>query len=350
MTHNRNKINIQSLKKDYLTQRNEALIGSHFKSDVYFVLNNGDTVIPAHLLIVGLASPTLAHLIYFSMNCRIQIYDTPVEDFMEFLRFLYTDRANITIKNAVNVMRLAHRYEVNGLETKCCDFLIRRLRVENICSIYNACYKIENQLTDECVAFIQSKAEILLNTGIFFRDIKPTAMRKLVTIVCLNLSSKVILENAANTWAEERCDYYKLDRTKENIKKLLQPRKWAIARAIRAFRNNSILTALAPIVPHPSQMTIIAATDCPCLMPLLNNHILPEEFVVTFTVSEIQLPGNKTNVEFIRDDSKDEWPGVADYHCVRNTTTIRFVRPMQLAATVPLSIRFKDVLPWPAVK
>jgi len=62
---------------------------------------------------------------------RINIPDISPDNFNELLRFIYTDRVQLTQGNAEPLLAAADKYLLPSLKSKCEEYLIKYLTTEN---------------------------------------------------------------------------------------------------------------------------------------------------------------------------------------------------------------------------
>ena len=74
--------------------------------------------IPAHKLVLAISSPVFYAMFYGQLaeakDC-VELPDCEYDSMLEFLRYLYSDKANLTLSNVMHVLYLADKYMVPSL-------------------------------------------------------------------------------------------------------------------------------------------------------------------------------------------------------------------------------------------
>lgn len=113
-------------------------------TDCQFVFPNEvdpeKSTIKAHKLLLAFASPVFNAMFYtFSYNENeyntVEISDFTSEGFALFLKYVYLHEIELTgFDEATEIYRIAHKYEVLGLEKICEDYIIANTRPEKACT------------------------------------------------------------------------------------------------------------------------------------------------------------------------------------------------------------------------
>jgi len=119
-----------------LTEDLGILLKTAILSDVVLVIN-AETVIPAHSQVLAARSPVFNRMLQSGMKesttKEIQITDTNVELFKEFLSYLYTGKYNDRQEDLIpDFLLLADKYDVRGLKLECERKLSNHLTVDNV--------------------------------------------------------------------------------------------------------------------------------------------------------------------------------------------------------------------------
>jgi hypothetical protein len=142
------------MRRENVLDRISILFNSPIMSDVLFRI--GNKVIPAHKFMLSSASPVFFSQFFEIMtqfkrqsmaksfrsrkstfiapqfeggNLVVEITGVSPGAFFEFLRFVYTDDANVTLENSQELCVLADDYKVAGLQEKVMDY-VRSVLVE----------------------------------------------------------------------------------------------------------------------------------------------------------------------------------------------------------------------------
>ena len=133
-----------------VAERTTFLFNTDFLSDVKFVVptsigeNESKKVIPAHKFVLAISSPVFFAMFYGQMaetTDSIELPDCEYESLLELFRFMYTDEANLSGSNVMQVMYLANKYMVPSLAEKCTEYLRENLKA-SMCFAF--CHMLRN--------------------------------------------------------------------------------------------------------------------------------------------------------------------------------------------------------------
>jgi len=138
-------------------------------SDVKFVVpvssdeSESKKVIPAHKFLLAISSPVFYAMFYGRMaeaKDSIELPDCDYESLLELFRFMYTDEANLSGSNVMQVLYLANKYMVPSLAEKCNEYLRDNLEASNVFCILPHAQKFEDKdLEDRCWEVIERQTE-----------------------------------------------------------------------------------------------------------------------------------------------------------------------------------------------
>ena len=157
------------MKLSTIKERTTVIFNNELLSDVKFVVPVSEAesetrkTIPAHKLVLAISSPVFYAMFYGQLaeakDC-IELPDCEYDSMLEFLRYLYSDKANLTLSNVMHVLYLADKYMVPSLAEKCSEYLRENLSAANVFSILPHAKKIEDKdLEDRCWEVIEENTE-----------------------------------------------------------------------------------------------------------------------------------------------------------------------------------------------
>ena len=157
------------MKLSTIKERTTVIFNNELLSDVKFVVpaSQADSetrkTIPAHKLVLAISSPVFYAMFYGQLaeakDC-VELPDCEYDSLLEFLRYLYSDKANLTGSNVMHVLYLADKYMVPSLAEKCSEYLRENLSAANVFSILPHAQKFEDKdLEDLCWEVIEEDAE-----------------------------------------------------------------------------------------------------------------------------------------------------------------------------------------------
>lgn len=184
-------------------------------ADVWFRF--GDKQIPAHKLILTTMTPWFKTMFFGSLPegevVNMTNSNVTADAFKEFLRFLYLNKANLTMKNIDGVMDLAKQSMIDNVFTECEDFLIKSLTTDTVCFGYQLALLYESErLKVICEDEICVNAEQILRSTSFM-DFNYDFLQNILQCDALACEEIYIFE-ACIAWAKAACKRNDLDPSK----------------------------------------------------------------------------------------------------------------------------------------
>ena len=156
-------------KRSTIVERTTFIFNNELLSDVKFVVpaSTGESeskkVIPAHKFVLAISSPVFYAMFYGQMaetTDSIELPDCDDESLLEFFRFMYTDKANLSGSNVMQVLYLANKYIVPSLAKNCTAYLGDNLKASNVFCILLHAQKFEDKdLENRCWEMIEKQTE-----------------------------------------------------------------------------------------------------------------------------------------------------------------------------------------------
>ena len=201
-------------KRSTIVERTTFIFNNQLLSDVKFVVpvstdeSESKKVIPAHKFVLAISSPVFFAMFYGQMaetTVSIELPDCEYESLLELFRFMYTDEANLSGSNVMQVMYLANKYMVPSLAEKCTEYLQENLKASNVFCILPHAQKFEDKdLEDRCWEVIEKQTEEAVTSDEFV-----TVERSIVESVVKRERLKVTeveLFKAVDRWATEESE------------------------------------------------------------------------------------------------------------------------------------------------
>lgn len=205
---------------NFLTQHEALkwLTNNTFLADVHFVFDNND-ILYAHSLILATRSNVFHTQIQLcETNIKeFHIQESNIEQYKEFLEFIYTDDCEVTENNYEYLMKLARNHSLTALVDKCMQFSesfnINNLNCENEikapkCSLLED----EDTIAERFSDIIKSDEFLNFDNETVYNLIK-------LDIVDETNESKII--DAVMEWAEYKCGKNNLTVTGLNKRNIL---------------------------------------------------------------------------------------------------------------------------------
>ena len=204
-------------KRSTISERTKFIFNNELLSDVKFVVpasNNeseswkSQKCIPAHKFILAISSPVFYAMFYGEMaetSDTIQLPDCDYESLLEFFRFLYSDKVNLSGSNVMQVLYLAKKYLVPSLADKCTEYLQEHLEASNVFSVLPQAQKFEDKdLEEQCWEVIETHTEKALTSDEFV-TLERSVVESVVKRERLSVK-EVDLFKAVDRWATKEVE------------------------------------------------------------------------------------------------------------------------------------------------
>ena len=204
------------ISKSSLKERNKHMFNNSLISDVTFSVNNSSAhqqqsvlLIPAHKYVLAISSPVFFAMFYGHMADAartVELADCDSDSFLELLRFVYCDEAELTGRNVIQVLYLAKKYMIPALSEKCTRFLQENLDANNVFAVLPGVqpYGEEACLIKQCWNVVDKTAEEAMHSEAFF-DISHELLKAVLKRDSLTAREVDIFE-AVDRWAVHQCE------------------------------------------------------------------------------------------------------------------------------------------------
>ena len=203
----------QSTARSTIRERCKSIFNQDLLSDVKFVVRGSkggseSRNIPAHKFVLAISSPVFYAMFYGELAERkdfVEISDCEYESLLELFRFIYSDEANLTPDNVMQLMYLAKKYMLPSLADKCSAYLQENLDGSNVLTVLPDVQKYEEKdLLDQCWKVIEKETEEAVKSDGFV-TIEKSVLEELVEKETLNIK-EVELFKAVDRWAGKACE------------------------------------------------------------------------------------------------------------------------------------------------
>lgn len=212
--------------RNTLREKNKFMFNNPLISDVKFVISDLDgkkVTIPAHKYVLAIASPVFFAMFYGELSERKEFIDVPdcdAESFLEFLRYLYCDEAQLNGNCVISVMYLAEKYIVPSLMEKCSTFLEKRLDGENVFTVLpQAMAYSDKTLMKRCWEVADDCAEDAINSEAFF-ELDNAILEAVLERDSFGIE-EVELFRAVDLWSRKECERQGWSTERKNRRKAL---------------------------------------------------------------------------------------------------------------------------------
>jgi len=164
--------------------------------------------IPAHKFVLSICSPVFFAMFYGEMAEKSDSVDLPDCDYegvMEMLRYMYSEKVELSESNVIQVLYVAKKYLVNSVVDKCVRLLRKKLDPANVfCVLPYALQYDEKILLDQCWEMIDRNTKEALKSEEFGTIDRPL-LEAVVKRDSLTIS-EVELFKAVDLWAAKECE------------------------------------------------------------------------------------------------------------------------------------------------
>lgn len=196
-------------KRSEIKERGQYLLESGKWSDCNFLVgsDNNQQIIPAHKLILAMASPVFEAMFYGGLsekNDPIPILDVQIDAFKSLLEYIYTDKINInSVDKACELCYGAKKYMLPHVVEQCTKFLWSDLCPKNACRAYEFAKLFEEpQLMEKSLQIICTKTLDVINVQTF-DDIELNTLMTILDQQYLNIDSELDLFFAVNRYIDK---------------------------------------------------------------------------------------------------------------------------------------------------
>ena len=183
-------------------------------SDVKFVVRKTDGeseskhVIPAHKFVPSISSPVFEAMFYGELaetRDSIELPDCEYESLLELIRYMYSDKVNLSGSNVMGVLYLAKKYIVPSLADRCTEYLQNNLDPSNVFSILPSAQKYEEKnLVERCWKKVDKQTEEAVKSDAF-ATIERSLLEAVVVRDTLTIE-EIKLFRAVDLWATKECE------------------------------------------------------------------------------------------------------------------------------------------------
>ena len=217
------------MKLSTIKERTTVIFNNELLSDVKFVVPVSEAesetrkTIPAHKLVLAISSPVFYAMFYGQLaeakGC-VELPDCEYDSLLEFLRYLYSDKANLTGNNVMHVLYLANKYMVPSLAEKCSEFLRKNLSTANVFSILPHARKFEDKdLEERCWEVIEENTEEAVTSDDFV-TLERSFIESVVTRERLTIK-EVDLFKAVDRWATKESERQGINADGESKRRII---------------------------------------------------------------------------------------------------------------------------------
>ncbi|XP_067661722.1 BTB/POZ domain-containing protein 6-like [Haliotis asinina] len=203
-------------------QCNLRMLETEDFSDVTFRVGSQQQVVRAHRYVLVSRS-----CVFHAMFCgplaekgEVTIPDIEVDIFKEFLRYIYTDEAQINIQTVTGLMYTSRKYSLDALYDRCVTFLGVRLSEDNVCQILEECHGYGELDMEQKALKILTEGGERVTKSPGFLGLCSDCLETFLKSDTLNLKEEDIFE-AVLSWTKKRCRAEGASDTPENRRRLL---------------------------------------------------------------------------------------------------------------------------------
>ena len=218
------------ITKSSLKERNKHMFNNSLISDVTFSVNNSSAhqqqsalLIPAHKYVLAISSPVFFAMFYGHMADAartVELADCDYDSFLELLRFVYCDEAELTGSNVTQVLYLAKKYMIPALSEQCTKFLQENLDASNVFVVLPGAQTYgEAALVEQCWETVDQTSEDAMKSEAFL-DVSHDLLKAVLQRDSLT-SDEVEIFKSVDRWVEHQCDKTERETTGEQKRRII---------------------------------------------------------------------------------------------------------------------------------
>ncbi|GFY62045.1 hypothetical protein TNIN_213251 [Trichonephila inaurata madagascariensis] len=211
-------------------------------SDITIIITEDCTVwrFPAHSTVLAAQSIVFHRMLDSDFiekkTQEIVLQDMTPSTLKKLLRYMYLGDAILEDwKEAIELLKAAHKYQMESLVQKCAHFLQEHIDLSNVCYIYSKAVTYTlSPLGNICL-------EIILGTGCIvlrsqgFEYLNKESVMAVISSYSLNVDGEMCVVNALLRWAVMECCRQNKPLTEESIVEIMVPfRKYLCTRSINS--------------------------------------------------------------------------------------------------------------------
>ncbi|KAH7705096.1 BTB (POZ) domain containing 3 [Aphelenchoides avenae] len=205
-----------------LKARMEWLLKNDKTTDVQFLAGNEQTsqeIVRAHSIILASASDAFCAMFFgeFDKPSVIEVPDASPDTIRVMLKYVYLDKADITLENALPVLYIAKKYLITGLHKATVSYLRSHIKASNICQFLPSLYLFE-ELTDMCWNLVDAESDNVLHSDDFLA-LDFETVKQIISRDTLSASEKTIF-NRCIEWARAELERSEKQLTSESVREL----------------------------------------------------------------------------------------------------------------------------------
>lgn len=204
MFHSRLKMVYDWNKNVIMSDALKQLYNNEFLSDVIFEFSNGQTLY-AHTFVLCMRSPEMFEIFKkrIGRTNTIPILDRSFYCMEQFLKYIYTDRCDISAETAIDLFQMSQHFAIDKLEQECCDVIIA---TTDPCQLLED--SIENNWTDlqmQSIYYISENFETSIKHS-DFTDINSQTLNCILKLDAVSDPSEFMLFKLVMSWASRACE------------------------------------------------------------------------------------------------------------------------------------------------
>lgn len=194
-----------------------------------FTINGRTTLVPAHKCLLAHQSAVFRQMFFGTMIddvniiTQVKIIEALPDEFIEFAKWFYYEKTEITEINVSAMTYLTHKYSVEMFELECKTFLARMVNSNKVSIFWvlpmTILYNYDD-LRQKCVDFIHWNGQFLIEL-LKFANCSLETLKSVLSIDFNNRDEAIVFEKCIS-WAKKSCEQKDLDPTlRQNIRNQL---------------------------------------------------------------------------------------------------------------------------------
>ncbi|KAK3103553.1 hypothetical protein FSP39_020117 [Pinctada imbricata] len=198
------------------------MLDEEIACDVTFLIGERAQEVKAHKIILMSRSPVFYSMLEgpLAEKGKITITDVDKESFIEFLRYLYTDKFKQNSNTVMGVLYCAKKYCVDNLSKVCSEFLKKNITIENVGIILGAAHRFDDKdIIEACISVVQACTAQFLKSPDFL-EMSKECLGTVLDLDKADCSEEEIYKGVMR-WAGEECRRQEMEVTPANCRAVL---------------------------------------------------------------------------------------------------------------------------------
>ncbi|XP_035715894.1 BTB/POZ domain-containing protein 2-like [Folsomia candida] len=243
-----------------------------YQSDLILHLGSEGLKIPVHRIFLQAGSPVLNEMLKRTAADLIIKDDVDIRIFRMLLRYLYTGKSDVEMGDALQLMQLATKYQVQCLRDHCATVLEGDLTLENVLPLFQSGMEYAHgDFIQSTLKFICTNARKILKSD-HFTTLRLDCLIEVIQQDSLQVRNEIEVFEAVYRWGQAECTRLSLDfKNSENLRKCLAKPLTHIRFPLMSHKDFALKVASKKLLNVEETMELLTSF----LLPVDERNMLP---------------------------------------------------------------------------